>query len=234
MMSEPGNISGVENSSRELRRVQGGLLVAFEGIDGAGKTTQARAAVEELRRRGYDAVYLREPTDGPHGRRLRELMARGREAVSPQEEFELFLADRAFDVEQHIRPALAAGRIVCIDRYYPSSMAYQGALGLDPQEIRRANEQIAPVPDVIIYFRVPAEVGAARIKATREEGQNLFEHQGYLEKVAALFEAMRFPQMIHLDATLEPERVQALVLRIIEGAIAAREVPDSGRLQKRS
>jgi dTMP kinase len=219
------------NGEGLLRRVRGGLLLAFEGIDGAGKTTQARAAVEELRRRGFDAIYLREPTDGPHGARLRELMAAGREKISPREEFELFLADRADDVAHNIRPALERGQIVCIDRYYPSSMAYQGALGLDPEEIRRANEAFAPRPDVILLFRVPAEVGTARIRDSRREGQNLFEHQSYLERVAALFDAMTFPQMVRLDATLPPETLQSLVLRIIEGAIAGREVfevPEQG------
>ncbi len=206
-----------------LRRVPGGLLVAFEGIDGAGKTTQAKAAVEELRRRGYDAIYLREPTDGPHGRRLRELMAHGRGSVCPQEEFELFLADRKDDVQQNIRPALERGQIVCIDRYYLSSMAYQGALGLDPEKIRKANEEFAPQPDVILYFRVPPEIGAQRIRASRIGGQDHFEHQTYLEKVAAIFENMDFPQMVCLDATLAPETLLPVVMRVIEGCLAERE-----------
>ncbi|MGC8741359.1 MAG: dTMP kinase [Candidatus Sumerlaeaceae bacterium] len=207
-----------------MRRVRGGLLLAFEGIDGAGKTTQARAAVDELRQRGFDAIYLKEPTDGPHGSRLRQLMAAGRDKISPQEEFELFLADRAEDVEQNIRPALERGQIVCIDRYYPSSMAYQGALGLDPEAIREANERIAPRPDIILYFRLPAEVGTKRILASRSEGQNLFEHQAYLEKVAEIFESMSFPEMVRLEASLPMETLHQLVMRIIEGAIAGREV----------
>lgn len=213
-----------EPSEHKIRRVRGGLLLAFEGIDGAGKTTQAKAAVEELKRRGFDAVYLREPTDGPHGTRLRQLMAAGRDSVSPREEFELFLADRAYDVEHNIRPALEMGKIVCIDRYYPSSMAYQGALGIDPEEIRRANEAFAPRPDVILFFRVPVEIGTARIRDSRTEGQNLFEHQSYLENVAAIFERMSFPQMVRLDATLPAGVLQSLVFRIIEGAIEGREV----------
>ncbi|MCX7625487.1 MAG: dTMP kinase [Candidatus Sumerlaeaceae bacterium] len=224
VMNEHAFTGELQTPRGGVRRVRGGLLLAFEGIDGAGKTTQAKAAVEELKRRGFDAVYLREPTDGPHGMKLRQLMAAGRDTVSPREEFELFLADRAYDVEHHIKPALDTGKIVCIDRYYPSSMAYQGALGLDPEEIRRANESFAPRPDVILLFRLPVEVGTARILGSRTEGQNLFEHQSYLEKVAAIFEKMSFPQMVRLDATLPPEILQSLVLRIIEGAIAGREV----------
>src|SRR5690606_35569687 len=109
----------------------------FEGIDGSGKTTTARRIAETLSAAGYHAKYLREPTDGPHGRKLRELMTQPGER-DVQEEFRLFLLDRREDVDQHIDPLLQAGGIVCIDRYYISSMAYQGALGLDPAHIRQA------------------------------------------------------------------------------------------------
>jgi len=215
--------SNTTDNPAELQKVPGGLLVAFEGIDGAGKTTQAVSAVEELRKRGYDAIYLREPTsEGPDGRQLRMLMAQGRDTLSPQKEFELFLADRFYDVQHNIRPALDDGKIVCIDRYYPSSMAYQGALGLDPEMIRHENEKIAPIPDLILYFRVTPEVSAQRILASRSGGQNLFEHQSYLEKVAQLFDAMEFPQMVRLDATLPIDRLHHLVMRILEGALAAK------------
>ncbi len=207
-----------------MQQVPGGLLIAFEGIDGAGKTTQAKAAVDALRRRGFDAIYLREPTDGPHGTRLRQLMAKGRENVSPQEEFELFLKDRAEDVARNIRPALDRGQIVCIDRYYLSSMAYQGAIGLDPEAIREANEQFAPRPDLILYFHLPVEIGATRIRSSRSEGQNLFEHQAYLEKVAEIFEKMNFPQMVKLDATLPLDSLHQEVMRRIVEAIKRRGI----------
>lgn len=209
-------------SVKAVRRVRGGLLVNFEGIDGAGKTTHARAAVAELRRRGYDAIYLHEPTDGPYGARLRSLMAQGRDQVTPKEEFELFLADREQDVALNIRPALDEGKIVCIDRYYPSSIAYQGALGLDPAMIRRKNEEIAPVPDVILYFRLDPQRAIERIRASRREGLDLFEHAHYLEKVAAIFDSLDFPQMVQLNAELDIETLQSLVMRILEGAIAGR------------
>src|SRR5437867_7178584 len=104
-------------------------------------------ACEKINLHGFDTIYLREPTTGPVGLKLRQLMISGR--VEPAEEFRLFLADREEDVRLNIRPALDRGAIICIDRYYISSMAYQGALGLDPEFIRAENEKIAPRPDLI-------------------------------------------------------------------------------------
>lgn len=214
----------VRNEDEQLtpRRLRGGLLIAFEGIDGAGKTTQAKMAVARLQDEGFDAVYLREPTDGPYGKRLRELMVAGREKISPQEEFELFLLDRKEDVERNIRPALERGAIVCIDRYYLSSMAYQGALGLDPAMIQRENEKIAPVPDLILYFHLPVEICLQRIRQSRDTGLNLFEQQAYQERVAKMFEQMHFSQWVQLDATLDIQTLHDLVMRVIHGAISTR------------
>jgi dTMP kinase len=203
------------------------VLIAFEGIDGAGKTTQAVAACEKLRETGYDAIYLREPTDGPHGTRLRQLMVSGRESIKPMEEFGLFLADREDDVKRNIRPALDRGSVICIDRYYISSIAYQGALGIDPVFIRTENEKIAPVPDLILYFRIPVKDCVGRIVASRKGGQNLFERSSYQARVFEQFEAMDFPQMARLDAMQPVEALHKEVMRAITTAVARRLRLDS-------
>lgn len=202
--------------------VPGGLLVAFEGIDGCGKTTQALAARDALEKVGFSAVYLREPTDGVHGRKLRQLMVAGREATEPMEEFRLFLADRKEDVENNIGPALQQGTIICLDRYYISSIAYQGALGLDPEFIRRENEKIAYPPDLILYFRMPVEECAERILASRSEGQNLFERRHYQERVFQIFENMSFPQMVRIQALRPVADVHRQVMGEIRKNIALR------------
>lgn len=199
-----------------------GVLVAFEGIDGSGKTTQAHAACATLCAAGLDALYLREPTDGPYGTKLRELMVAGRENVSPMQEFELFLRDREEDVRLNIQPALDRGVVVCLDRYYISSMAYQGALGLDPAFIRAENEKIAPVPDLILYFRVPVHEGGRRIRETRAGGQNLFERQSYQERVAQVFDEMDFPQMVAIEAHHPVEQVHLQVMHEIERVLHLR------------
>jgi len=192
----------------------GGLLVALEGIDGSGKTTAAQALVARLVDNGIDAIYLREPTDGPFGRELRECM------VTPgprdaQQEFELFLADRHEDVETNIRPALKRGAVVCIDRYYISSMAYQGALGIDVQKIQKANEAIAPPPDVIFYFHISVEKALARIRASRTDGTNQFERAEYLARVSQIFESMSFPQMVTINAEDDPAAVLSQIYTIV-------------------
>ena len=110
-----------------------GLLIVFEGLDGAGKTTQLGLLQECLRSRGRDAVCLREPTEGAVGaENCGGLMLQGRGDVTPDTELEWFLNDRREHVDQKIRPALDRKQIVLLDRYFFSTMAYQGALGHDP------------------------------------------------------------------------------------------------------
>jgi thymidylate kinase len=87
-----------------------GMLIALEGIDGAGKSTQASKLAEWLRGSGRGTLVLHEPTRGPHGMRLRALMEAGRDGVTPHQEFTLFLDDRAQNVRENIRPALAPWR----------------------------------------------------------------------------------------------------------------------------
>jgi dTMP kinase len=210
-------------STEPPKPVAGGALIAFEGIDGAGKTTQALAVRDALTAGGYDAIYLREPTDGQYGRRLREIMVSGREDVSPMQEFELFRDDRREDVRLNIAPALQRGAIVCLDRYYISSMAYQGALGLDPEFIRVENEKIAPRPDLVLYFWLPVEESVARIRASRREGQNLFEVQHYQQKVFDILESMTEPPLVKIDARRPVDEVTAAALARIQALL--REKP---------
>ena len=91
-----------------------GLLIVFEGLDGAGKTTQLERLDDYLRGRGYGVECLREPTDGPWGQKLRRLMLEGRGGVTPQTELEWFLNDRREHVAQRIRPALTRKQIVLL------------------------------------------------------------------------------------------------------------------------
>ena len=96
-----------------------GVLIAFEGIDGSGKSTQARRVAEALRAEGREVTLLREPGDSEFGRELRRIFVEGRD-VTPEEEMRLFLEDRRIDVRDNIAPALARGAIVIMDRYYLS------------------------------------------------------------------------------------------------------------------
>ena len=160
------------------------MFIVLEGIDGTGKSTQARRLGEWFKAQGREVVLSREPTDGPWGRKLRESAASGR--LSPEDELQYFLNDRRQHVEEVIAPALAAGKVVILDRYYFSTMAYQGARGFDPREIRKLNEEFAPVPDLLIILDLPVEDAHRRIGG-RGDTANEFEKRESLERCREIF-----------------------------------------------
>jgi dTMP kinase len=170
---------------KEPLLIPGGLFIVFEGIDGTGKSTQVRLLAEKLKKLGYAVVATREPTDGPYGQKIRELFL-DRNTVSQDEELELFMADRAQHVEQVIAPALSDGRIVISDRYYLSTVAYQGANGMDPEMIQQKNAEF-PVPDLAIILEIEPARGIDRIQNNRNEHPNTFEEEANLRKVAKIF-----------------------------------------------
>ena len=110
----------MRNAECGIRR---GALIALEGIDGSGKSVVSDRLTEYFGSRGYDVLQLREPTDGPWGRKIRTRATSGQGRASPRDELDLFVRDRREDVTQNILPALAAGKLVIIDRYYYSTMA---------------------------------------------------------------------------------------------------------------
>jgi dTMP kinase len=178
-------------------KLRQGLLIVLEGIDGSGKTTQARSLLRRLRSRGFEAVFFREPTRGKWGREIKRKAARA-DSLTPSEELDLFVEDRRENVGKNLKPALANGKIVVLDRYYFSTIAYQGAKGIDPRRIRRLNEAFAVKPDLVIVLDVAAGEGLARIsgRKTRDE---LFEREDYLAKVGEIFRSFRGPNILHLD-----------------------------------
>ncbi len=173
-----------ETAVKQLKR---GLIIAFEGIDGAGKTTQSLCLLEKLRGNGYPATRFHEPTNGIWGERIRDLATNGRQKIDAYTEFELFYQDRIYDVDNHIRPALKNKSIVIMDRYYYSSIAYQSARGLDPDFIEHKNEEIAPKADILILLDLDPEVALKRIRDKRNDTPNHFERKKYLEDVRKIF-----------------------------------------------
>ena len=190
-----------------------GLLIVFEGIDGAGKTTQVRRLAERLGAEGLQVIQEKEPTDGPHGRRLRESASTGR--LSLQEELDAFVADRREHVSEVIEPALAAGQVVIIDRYYYSTAAYQGARGADPASIIALNETFAPRPDVLLIVEVPPSLGAERIQG-RGDQANHFEQVDSLAKVAKIFDGFEGEHIHRLDGRKSVEALAQDILTIVQ------------------
>ena len=186
----------------------------IEGIDGTGKSTQARLLEDWLRSLGREVVRDREPTDGPWGRRLRESAATGR--LSADEELEWFLRDRREHVDGVILPALDRGADVILDRYYFSNMAYQGARGHPPGEIRRRNEEFAPPPDLLLLLDLPVEQALARI-GSRGDTANEFERHDNLERCRAIFLSLAgepFTRVI--DCSPGAEQVHAALRAAVE------------------
>ncbi len=165
-----------------------GLFIVIEGIDGTGKSTQARRLAEWFARQGREVVLSREPTDGPWGKKLRESAATGR--LSAHDELEYFLNDRREHVDNLIRPALAAGKVVILDRYYFSTMAYQGARGFDVSDIRQRNEAFAPRPDLLLILDLDVESAHARI-GVRGDSTNEFEKYENLTRCRQIFLSLR-------------------------------------------
>jgi dTMP kinase len=189
--------------------LNGGLLVALEGIDGAGKTTQAGLLERFLQRLGLEVVRTKEPTTGPWGMKVRN--SKFTQRLSEEEELDCFLKDRAEHVEQLIKPALARGAAVLVDRYYYSTVAYQGARGLDPQALLARNRAFAPKPHLVALFDLEPSAGLARIH-TRGLGQDLFEGLDALTKCRAIFNSLNEPHVAKLDAALSEAEVHGALV----------------------
>lgn len=204
-----------------------GILIAVEGVDGAGKTTQAEYLRDYFARKGYKTHLFKEPTKGKYGLQIRELAAKGRDHMTPEQEFELFLKDRKEDCELNIKPALDNHDIVFMDRYYFSSMAYQGALGMDMEYIRTENEKIAIVPDLVIIFDLAVKIGLSRIRNNRNETPNHFEKESYLEDVRKNFLQMSAPYIQRIDAADDEDTVSKKLVNIIKDVITPYIVEDT-------
>ena len=167
-----------------------GWLIVFEGIDGTGKSTQCREMEAYLNTLEIPVTRLREPTDGIWGQKIRKILSDGRGDLTREEELSWFIKDRREDVEKNIVPALNLNKVVLMDRYYYSTAAYQGALGLDPKNILRENENFAPIPDRTYVFTASPEECLARIESSRES-HSAFEKLEYLKQVQKIFDSFQ-------------------------------------------
>jgi dTMP kinase len=207
-----------------MRRKRQGIFIVFEGIDGTGKSTQIQLLAGKLRGMGHEVVVTREPTDGPFGKKIRELFS-GREKISRQEELDLFMADRRQHVAEVIIPGLAANKIVLSDRYYLSTAAYQGAAGFDPLEIINLNEVFAPIPDLALLLTISAALGIERIQSLRGETLNAFEQEFELRQVAQVFATLDYPYIRRIDGSKSIIEVEDAVWQEVQQLLATRKIP---------
>ena len=129
---------------------------------------------------------------------------------------ELFLQDRRYDVAAHIHPALAARQLVLMDRYYFSTIAYQGARGFDPEHIRCLNEAFAPRPDLVLLLMMPPAQALERIRQARGQTDDVFERENHLAKVDGIYRTLMGPQVCSIDASQPIEVVTAVMQQNIQ------------------
>lgn len=204
--------------------IPNGLLMAIEGIDGAGKTTLAHRLGTMLNAAGIVTHVGKEPTTGPWGMKMRESAAAGR--LDADDELRYLLLDRQAHVAELIAPALARGELVILDRYYPSTVAYQGAAGLDVHELLDANA-FAPKPDLLLVLDLAPEEGLARIRA-RGDKPNHFENTQTLTRCREIFTRPDLLQATIVDATASADQVFAQAVRYLKAALKAKTADDPG------
>jgi dTMP kinase len=190
--------------------VTDGLFIAFEGGDGAGKSTQVALLRDALERAGRTVTVTRQPGGTPLGQQIRDLVLHG-DHVSPRAEALLYAADKAHHADQVLRPALAAGDVVITDRYTDSSVAYQGAgRDLGAPEIHDLGMWAVGglVPDLTIVIDISAQEGRRR----RGEVHDRLESEGdaFHEAVRAHYLAMAQGsphRYLVVDGTKDPEQI---------------------------
>ena len=203
-----------------------GRLITFEGIDGAGKSSRIDETVAWLVARGHVVEQTREPGGTPLGEALRTLLLHTAMAVDT--EMLLMFAARAEHLAKRIRPALAAGRWVLSDRFSDASFAYQvGGRGLAAERCTTLERWVHAdfAPDLTFLFDVDPAIAAARMAASRAEGDRFEreQHDFFARVRAAYLEraAMAASRFVVLDATEAPERLQARIHEALATRLAA-------------
>jgi len=197
------------------------LFISLEGIDGSGKSTQAKLLAEAL---GRETLLIREPGGTEAAERIRELLADPNVELDPFAELLLFSAARADLVSRVIRPALEAGKTVVADRFADSSVAYQGgARGLGTSHVLSLTDDVIDGlwPDITVLLRVDPETGLGRA-----EGEDRFESEG-LDLQRAVAEAyeeiaqIAADRVVAIDAAGSVEEVHERVLEAVRARSAA-------------
>ncbi len=202
-----------------------GIFIVLEGIEGSGKSTQARMLGEWLAKAGLPHLLTREPGGTTHGEEIRRILLHSEEMPAVAELL-LMLAARSVLLHELVRPALAAGKVVVADRYDISTIAYQGyGRGLPLEDVRRANDIATGglVPDLVLLLDAPQDVGEARRAASRPGGDRI-ERAGraFHDRVSAAYGllAAGVPNMQRIDATADAQQVHASIIAALVSRFA--------------
>ena len=188
-----------------------GVFITFEGIEGCGKATQIERLAKRLAKVGRSIVQLREPGGTDIGEAIRETVKRppGDATISPETELLLMNASRAQLIQQVIRPALAKGSVVLCDRFYDSTLAYQGyGRGLDLAKVQNVIDLVVgdTKPNITLLLDIPLEVSAGRV-AKRQRESN--ETSDQFDRSGDLF-FQRVLDGFHALAKAEPQRFRTI------------------------
>lgn len=199
------------------------MFITFEGIDGVGKSTQADLLQEWLTELGHQVVRTLEPGGTELGQEIRHLLLHRKGAVAPRSEALLYAADRAHHVATKVRPALAEGKIVISDRYFDSSVAYQGAArDLDVTEVRNISLWAVDglLPNLTVLLDLPASEAMLRRNKTGTEPDRLeSEKVEFFERARQqyLLLAASESRFLLVDASGTPDQIQQRIrARVME------------------
>ena len=190
-----------------------GKLIVIEGIDGSGKSTCAKNLTEKLNSINIKTIYTFEPTHSPYGAKLRDGMLS--EDLDTEEELLLFVKDRKEHIEYMIKPALEEGYFIILDRYFYSSIAYQGAKGIDINRIINMHKDFIIKPDIVFIFHLPIDIALNRIISKRGISDR-FENETYLKKVDKIFHSFNKPFIYHIDTDKDIKIINDELFNILE------------------
>jgi len=194
-----------------VKRKHKGKFICIEGVDGSGKTTQAKRLVRYLRSKDYDAVYTTEPSAGKIGALIRGFVLSRKSRVPIALEALLFAADRVDHVQTEVEPLLKQGKIVVCDRYLFSSLAYQGAAELDLHWMDCINK-FALKPDLTLFLDVSPEVAISRLKRKK----SVMETLRNLVKVREVYlDLAQQQRMVTLDGNKSIDEIAKNVLETV-------------------
>ena len=189
-----------------------GVFIVFEGIDGSGKSTHIKKLANELRNIGYYVIETAEPSKDEIGSFIRRYAKRNDGRLPVEVEALLFAADRRMHLKNVIEPALRNGHIVISDRYLHSTLAYQGALGLELDWIRDLN-RFAIKPDLTILLDILPEFSLQRMKRKK----TVFEETDYLSKVRGIYlEFVIQGEMVKIDADRSKKVIYEEILALVK------------------
>ena len=186
-----------------------GVFVVLDGIDGCGKSLHSKLLRDGLQARGFNAVRTWEPSENSVGKFIQAMLMK--EKTHPMVEALLFAADRYQHLQAEILPSLQSGKIIVCDRYLHSSLAYQGAQGVDANWIKTIND-FAMKPDLAFYLDVTPSVGLGRIRRKKTVLENMEIQEKVREKY---LELVRTGELFLVDSNRPIEEVKDDLLKLV-------------------